>query len=259
MELLAGVHDVPSENFTQLREQVKLAYELSKGRILEEPRFLLCKEVLRVPFPTDLVPPSAEVLARYLEVVRLAKSREEILERRVPFKGLLTRGKGRAGFETSVLKQLVATPKSEWKERVEALASEIYPRWREHFQETGKRLPDQICRELNSRSTWEAERAKFGESILRWLGGSAEPEWVAGITKRLDAVLEFTIYVVREFLTRDYKLENHESDVYDQFQLHYLAMDRFVIVSKDKDLSMRTPRSSQADRILSFEKFLQSL
>jgi hypothetical protein len=190
MELLAGVHDVPLE---KVRGQIELACKLSKVRVLEEPRFLLCKEVLRVPFPPELVPLRPAVLAKYMEVVRLAKSREEILKDRVPFKRLLTRGKGRAGFKSSVLKDLVAGPKREWLERSEIFADEIYPRWREDFQATGKRLPDEMRKGLESRQVWDAERVKFGEGILRWLGASTEPESVAEITKRLDAVLEFTI------------------------------------------------------------------
>jgi hypothetical protein len=77
--------------------------------------------------------------------------------------------------------------------------------------------------------------------------------------KRLDAVLEFTIFVTREFLTRDYNLEKHESDVYDQFQLHYLAMDRFVIVTEDRKIRKRTSLSSQLRRIKSFDEFLKTL
>ena len=86
-----------------------------------------------------------------------------------------------------------------------------------------------------------------------------EPDAVAEITRRLDAVLELTIFVTREFLTRNYNLEKNESDVYDQFQLNYLAMDRFIIVSQDKNLRTRTARSSQATRIMSFDEFLKSL
>jgi hypothetical protein len=70
LELLGGVDDVPSEKFLQLKEQVELAYKLSNGRILEEPRFLLCKEVLRIPFPPDLIPPSTPQLARYMDVLQ---------------------------------------------------------------------------------------------------------------------------------------------------------------------------------------------
>ena len=91
------------------------------------------------------------------------------------------------------------------------------------------------------------------------MGAPVVPESLADVAKRLDAVLEFTIYVTREFLTRNYNLEKNQSDVYDQFQLHYLAMERFIIVSQDNDFSARTSRSTQAKRIMSFEQFLKRL
>jgi hypothetical protein len=47
--------------------------------------------------------------------------------------------------------------------------------------------------------------------------------------------------------------------VFDQFQFHYLALDGFVLVSHDPDMTKRTSGSAQADRIMSFEMFLQSL
>lgn len=156
--------------------------------------------MLGVPFPPDLIPPSAPVLARYLDVLRRAKSRAEILDGRVPYKG------GRAGFQTSVLNDLVAGPQQQWQDRVKAIATERYPQWRELFQETGKRLPPEMRKELEPRSAWEAQRHGFVESMLVWLGASTEPESVAEITKRLDAVLEFTIFVAREFLTGNYSL-----------------------------------------------------
>jgi len=114
-------------------------------------------------------------------------------------------------------------------------------------------------KELESRLGLDAERTQFVESFLSWLGADTGPQSVAEMTRRLDAVLEFTNFVAREFLTRNYNLEKHESDVYDQFQLHYLALDRFIIVSADSDLSSRTINSHQAPRIMSLEKFLQSL
>jgi hypothetical protein len=197
-----------------------------------------------------------------MEVVRCAKSLDEIREGRVRVRRLLTRGNGGtgfAGFDASVVKELVAGPKREWLERSEIFATEIYPQWREHFQETGRRLPDEVRKRLDSRLAWDAEKVKFGQTILSWLGTSTEPECVAEITRRLDAVLDFTIFVAREFLTRDYSPQKHLSDVYDQFQLHYLAVDKFVIVSEDSDLSNRTSSSCQAERIMSFGEFLQSL
>jgi len=118
---------------------------------------------------------------------------------------------------------------------------------------------ERIVRWSVSEVSSHTERAKFIETFLGWLGADTGPQSVAEMTRRLDAVLQFTNFVAREFLTRNYNLEKHESDVYDQFHLHYLAVDRFVIVSGDSDLSNRTRNSQQADRIMSLERFLQSL
>lgn len=63
----------------------------------------------------------------------------------------------------------------------------------------------------------------------------------------------------REILLRNYNFEKHDSDLYDYFQLHYLALGRVAVVTEDADLRTRAARSSQAERILTFERFLQSL
>jgi len=189
-----------------------------------------------------------------MDVLRRAKSRAEILQRHVPYKGR------RVGLQaTSVLADLVAGPKRQWVQGVEAIATSKYPRWRDLFQQSRKRLPAEMRKELEPWSVWEAQRYELVEGMLAWLGGSTEPESVAETANRLDAVLEFTIFVARAFLTGNYSLAKHQSDVYDQFQLHYLAIDRFVVVSDDSDLSLRTSRSCQAHRIMPFGKFLQCL
>src|ERR1035438_5067112 len=56
LELLAGIHFAGSADFLNVRQRIELAYKLSNGRILNDPRFLLCQEVLRIPFPSDKVP-----------------------------------------------------------------------------------------------------------------------------------------------------------------------------------------------------------
>lgn len=145
VELLAGVQDERPDKFAQQREQVELACQLSKGHIHEQSRFLLCKEVLHVPFLLPPLPP--KFLEDLMTVVRRARSLEELLSNRVPVKRLQTIGEGHAGltgFKPSVFNEVVTDLKSEWKKGVERQASYIYPRWREHFQETGKRLPDML-------------------------------------------------------------------------------------------------------------------
>jgi hypothetical protein len=262
LELLAGFDNALPKTFPASKEQIKFAYELSKGRILEDPTFLLCKEVLRVPFPPKLERPRPDVIADYMQVVRSADSLEQIRAGHVPVTKLRSKGGGQAGFAgltAAVVKELLAGPKREWVEGCEALVSEIYPQWREHLQRTGKRLPDQMREEIKSRTAWDTEKAKWTETKLKWLEASTSTALVADVAKRLDAVLEFTVFVSREILLRNYNVEKHDSDVYDQFQLHYLAVDRFVIVTQDPDLLTRTTHSSQAGRIVPFERFLQGL
>jgi hypothetical protein len=65
--------------------------------------------------------------------------------------------------------------------------------------------------------------------------------------------------VTREFLLGEHSPEKHDAGIFDMFQLQYLAFDKYVIVSSDPDLTRKTRRSSQADRILSLDQFLQTL
>jgi hypothetical protein len=160
---------------------------------------------------------------------------------------------------TLLFSELMAGPKRQWKETLERTADENYPDWRELFQKTGKRLPHEMRKKLELRSFWEAERPAFTKAMLTWLGAKTDPEVVAELSPRLDAVVEFTIFVAREFLVGNHSPEKHHSDVFDQFQLQYLAMDRFVIVTADPDLSKKSQHSPQAARIMSFDRFLQTL
>jgi hypothetical protein len=254
LELLVGVHFARPDDFPRVKQRIGLAYNLSNGRVLNDPRFLICKDVLHIPFPPDELPPAAPVISTYMDVVRRATTLDQLLNRRVPYKGKT------AGINsTSVLADLMAGPKKSWIAEVERMADEIYPDWQDHFQKTGRRLPPEMRRNVEPRSTWESQRPAFIKALLDWLGESPGAELVAEMSIKLDAVLEFTIFVAREFLLRNYSLEKHHSDVFDQFQLQYLAMDKFVVVSNDPDLSKRTANSTQADRIMTFGQFVQSL
>jgi len=112
---------------------------------------------------------------------------------------------------------------------------------------------------LKYREAFEARSEEFTSGMLDWLGAARTPEIVPMLAPRLDAVVRFTAFVVAEFLEGKYSLENHDSDIFDQFQLHYLAQDGYIIVNNDADMWKRTAGSPQAWRIMSFEAFLQSL
>jgi len=254
LELLAGLDGIPSEKFPDLRAQVRLAFDLSRGRVLEDPMPMLCREVLHIPFPDRLVAPSSSLLRGYMDVVRRATTLVQLLKG-VPYKGR------RASLgTTSAVNDLVRDLKKQWVNSLEEIATAKNPAWRELFSKQGRRLPREMRLELEPLSAWKTEGRTFVEHLLRGLlDTKPAPPLVDVMVNKFSAVLEFSTFVVRAFLTGNYSIEKHSSDVFDQFQLRYLAMDRFVIVTGDPDLLQRTARSSQADRIMTFQNFLQAL
>jgi hypothetical protein len=256
LELLVGVHFAKPRDFSAVTQRIALAYHLCNGRVLNDPRFLICRDVLNIPFPPDQLPPASSVISKYMDVVRRAKTLDQLLSGRVMY-----RGKAAAIGSTAILADLMAGPKRAWSAAVEKTADEIYPGWRAEFEKTHarRRLPPDRRERLKPVSVWDAQRPAFVAALLQWLHAPVSPELIAQLSTRLDAVLEFTIFVAREFLLHSYSLEQHRSDVFDQFQLQYLAMDRFVIVTGDSDLKNRTRRSTQAARIMKFDQFLGTL
>jgi hypothetical protein len=255
-ELLAAVDAAPPENFPNVKERIALAYNLCKGRILEDPRFLICTELLHIPAPEVTLPSFAATLRKYMDVVRRANSFDELTSSGVRYKGMRRR---RRINTTSILTEVMAGPKRDWIKTVENMADERYPAWRAHLRATGKRLPADVAETLQQRSTWLALRPTYVKGLLDWLGASDEPSLVDEFSRRLDAAIEFVTFVTKEFLLRNYNLEKHRSDVFDHFQLLHLALDKFVIVSADPDLLTRTRLSPQASRIMMFGQFLQTL
>jgi hypothetical protein len=255
LELLVDLDNVTEENFTEFRERIDIAFRLANGRILEDPKFLICKDLLRIPAPPHLIPPSAAVLQMYMSVIRHARSRDELLTGTV--KAKRNRPSGLRG--TDAPKVLVEDVKNQWISRVENTATILYPEWRACFERTRRRLPDEMRKALKQERDLEAEATEFTGEFLDWVGVGRKPEIIAELKPRLDAVVRFTTFVVGEFLRSNYSLEKHASDIFDQFQLHYLAMDEFTLVTRDHDLQHRTAGSPQASRIMSFETFLRNL
>ena len=82
---------------------------------------------------------------------------------------------------------------------MERTADEMHPGWREQFEQTQRRLPPEKRNALGP--GWQArQRSFFIKALLDWLGASPAPDVMADFCARLDAVLEFTIFVTREFL-----------------------------------------------------------
>lgn len=189
-----------------------------------------------------------------MDLIRRATSLDQLLKTRVPFKGLKARLD-----RTSIFTEIMAGPKKDWMAAVERMADETYPKWRELEKQTNRRLPVELRKSLEPRPAWHAQRRSFVSVLLDWLGANADPETAAEMSTRLDAAIEFTTFVAREFLVGNYSHKKNQSDVFDHFQLEYLALDRFIIVTGDAALSNRTRQSPQGTRIMSFDQFLRSL
>jgi hypothetical protein len=214
LELLAGLDGLPPEKFNDLRAQVKLVFSVSKGRILDDPTRLLSRNVLRIPFPGDFVAPAPPVLYRYIDVVRRATSLAQLLKG-VPYKGRFA-----VLHTVSAVNTIVADLKQKWIASLELIATEKHPEWRVLFKEKGRRLPPEMRRELEPRSAWEPQERAFVEDLIRGLlGAIPEPALIQIVLQKFDAVLEFTTFVVRAFLTSNYSVVKNSSDVFDQMQL----------------------------------------
>ena len=215
---------------------------------------MLCRDVLHVPIPDDLVAPDGSVLRRHMDLLRRAATLVQLLQG-LPYKGLHARFQ-----DLSAVNLIVRDLESKWVSGLEVIATAHNPTWRELFRERGRRLPPEIRQEIDPPFAWNTEKRAFIEILLRdLLKTRPEPALVDVMMEKLSAVVEFTMFVLHAFLTGNYSIEKNSSDVFDQFQLRYPAMDRFVIITGDPDLSNRTLRSSQGGRITTFHDFLQTL
>ena len=206
-ELLAGIDAAPPDNFENVRERISLAFDVCKGRILEDPRFLICTELLRIPAPQVTLPSFTKTLTKYMDVVRRANSFQELTSIGVVYKGRKARLNN-----TSILTEVMAGPKQEWAKTVENMADERYPDWRANLKATGKRLPPDLTEGLRPRSAWLALRPTYVKALLTWLGAANDLPVLEDFLTRLDAALEFVTFVTQEFLLRNYNLEKHESE-----------------------------------------------
>jgi hypothetical protein len=179
LELLAGVDATPPCDFPDAKARIGSAYNLSMGRILEDPRHLLCKEVLRIPFPADQLPPSSAVIANYMDVIRRANYFDQLLNPGLPFKG------GKAKLDTtSILTEVMAWPKLQWAATMERIADEMHPSWREEFKQTQRRLPAEKRKELGT--SWQTrQRPMFVKALLEWLKASETPDVMTDVSASL--------------------------------------------------------------------------
>jgi hypothetical protein len=112
LELLAGVDAAPAAGFLDVKQRISAAYSMCSGRILEDPRMMLCKEILSIPFPADQMAPASHVIKRQMDVVRRGNSLEQLLQG-IPYKGRHIKMNS-----TAAITQVMAGPKKNWRAAV---------------------------------------------------------------------------------------------------------------------------------------------
>ena len=254
MELLAGIDAVPEAQFSNARGAIRLAYELSAGRILPEPRALICEKILKRTLPEVEIRP--DVLSKHMLVASRAANKCELFEGHVFIARVSRRVDKLGGFDPELIAKLVKGPKEKWVGTLGAVLDSIAPTWRERAERGERHLPNESREQFDRPEVWAQRRAEFLETFTEWLAPGLPAEEARKVEQRIDAVLQFAISIMKDVLLRNYAFSKRDSDIYDLFQLHYLACEQFVFVTRDGPLMSKVRQSSQANRILDFHQFL---
>jgi hypothetical protein len=256
MELLAGIDKACGDDFESAQIAIAKSYELSSGRVLKEPRALLCEELLKCEFPEGQIEP--KVLSRHLLVVSRAKNKQDLLKHEVFIRQHSRRTSTYAGFDPSIVATLMEGPKEKWVGMLEAVLTEAAPSWRDRVAKGEPYFSAAERDEVKRKEVWVRKRSDFLRAFTDWLSPDIDEEELRRLGEKMDLVLTFAIAIVKEVLLRNYSFSKHDSDMYDLLQLHYLAFDRYVFVTADDRLRSKLSASGQAGRLLNLHEFLNA-
>jgi hypothetical protein len=146
LELLVDLPNLTSEEkFHQFRKRLELAMRLSNGRVLEEPRLLICADVLKVPFPASIPRLPVRTLIEHMQVIRRAQSLKQVHEGFIRWKSRYAKLQS-----TNAVRNVVTLVKQRWIQQVHQFADGVFPEWRNCYAETGHRLPLAGCGKTDS-------------------------------------------------------------------------------------------------------------
>jgi hypothetical protein len=96
-ELLAGLAGCDREMFSQSQQALHLARSISKGRILDQPKTFVWKNVFRAPYPGPGL--DTKKLHLWLELACRAKTKKDLVESKLPDRRTLRRGRRYVGLD----------------------------------------------------------------------------------------------------------------------------------------------------------------
>jgi len=96
---------------------------------------------------------------------------------------------------TAPVRDLIDDLTSKWRTAVERIADQNYAGWRELVQATGYRLPEEMRRELQPMSVWDAQRPAFVKSLLEWAHApTGSMQMVDELLRGLDGTGVYNLY-----------------------------------------------------------------
>ncbi len=164
-ELLVGLTKVGNQMFSQKRKELESARQLSRARVLPEPRVLVCEELLGKEFPLE--PPLPEVFTKCIEIVSRAKSHSELEHGKVLYKPAVYKGKRTAGCNLAIVEELLRGPKKQWTQIIAQHLDSLDATWRSRRAVSGSSLPEQLREKLKQQIPWTGLRFSFAQTLIQ--------------------------------------------------------------------------------------------
>jgi hypothetical protein len=223
-ELLAGIDGGDEAHFHHNRERLKILYEPAGRELLPLGGDFLRSKVFGLPILSRAFQPNK--LKTWIDVILSAQTKSDLKHGRVVLRGKRDLS---YGSSLSLFANQIRQGKLQDATRLERLRQ-------------GLLVP-------STHETWSRE-------VLKRMKIPIDPANVARVQSSLDAAWKYELS--RYDLARDpaYDFSKHDSDWLDGQLLYYLADHVIHFVTSDKRIKRRARRSSQADRIMSFDEFL---
>ena len=124
-----------------------------------------------------------------------------------------------------------------------------------HSIQEGKDNHSRVLSELRDGTLKRSPPNIWAASVLSRVGVSSDVRNIRRLLTALDAAYHYDQSLWELAESHKYDFARHDSDWIDEQQLFYLADPRVLFITSDTRIKLRTSKSRQADRILSFDEF----
>ncbi len=256
-ELLTGLARCSPEMFSQAQQALRLARSVSRGRVLPQPRSFAWENILHTPSP--YVGVDARQLRMWLESACVAKTKEDLVESKLPDRRALRRGRRCMGLDLVGIASDTFADQAGYVKATQHALQWISSQATESQTDPRARISGRLAERLKhtyGRADWNR---RVAESFLEGSGLEPTDERLASLARRLEAAFTLETALARLTLLGTYHFNENPSDWFDCLQLYYLARDGYCAVTQDKRLTKRIEGCAQSQRVFTFDSFIASL